>query len=56
MTVDDLVAKLRQYPPHMKVFIYNAKGQVQEVSSAEVLAGDDEAWHEKQTEDVLFVS
>ena len=56
MTVDDLVAKLKQYPPHMKVFIYDAKGQIQEAGSTEVLSGDDEAWHEKQTEDVLFVS
>jgi hypothetical protein len=56
MTVDDLVAKLKQYPPHMKVFTYNAKGQIQEVRSAESLSGDDEAWHEKQAEDVLFIS
>ncbi len=56
MTVDDLVRRLKNYPPHMKVFIYNENGQIEETSSAEILAGDDEAWHEKQTEDVLFIS
>ncbi len=56
MTVDDLLKKLKKYPPHMKVFIYSEKGQIEETSSTEVLAGDDEAWHEKQTEDVLLIS
>ncbi len=56
MTVDDLITRLKQYPPHMKVFTYNAKGDIQELTSAELLVGDDEAWHEKQADDVLFVS
>lgn len=56
MTVYDLMAKLKNYPPHMKAVTYNAKGQIEEVRSAEILSGDDEAWHEKQTEDVLFIS
>ncbi len=56
MTIDDLIKKLKTYPPHMKVFIYNERGEIQETRSAEILAGEDEAWHEKQTEDVLFIS
>ncbi len=56
MTVDDLVSKLKQYPPHLKVYVCNAKGQIHEVRCTELLAGDDEAWHEKQTEDALFIS
>jgi hypothetical protein len=56
MTVDDLMAKLKKYPPHMKAFTYNEKGQIQEIMSAEILSGEDEAWHEKQAEDVLLIS
>jgi hypothetical protein len=56
MTVDDLMAMLRKYSPHMKVFAYNINGQMQEIRSAEILSGEDEAWHEKQSEDVLLIS
>ncbi len=56
MTVKDLMAKLKQYPPHLKVFVCNEKGQIREVRSAELLSGDDEAWHEKQADDALFIS
>ncbi len=56
MTVNELMAKLKKYPPNMKAFTYNEKGEIQEIGSAELLAGDDEAWHEKQTEDVLLIS
>ncbi len=56
MTVDNLIQSLKQYPPHMKVFAYNAKGEIQELESAEILLGNDQVWHEEQTEDVLFIS
>jgi hypothetical protein len=56
MTLDKLIAMLKQYPPNMKVFAYNAKGEMSEVDNPEVLAGDDEAWHEKQSEDILLIS
>lgn len=56
MTVDDLMAMLRKYSPHMKVFAYDINGRIQEVRSAETLSGEDEAWHEKQSENLLFIS
>jgi hypothetical protein len=56
MTVDDLMAMLKKYSPHMKVFAYNIGGQMQEVRSVDILSGEDEAWHEKQSEDVLLIS
>ncbi len=56
MTVENLIAKLKSYPPNMKAFTYNARGEMVEVDNPELLAGDDEAWHEKQSEDVLLIS
>jgi hypothetical protein len=56
MTVENLIAMLKTYPPNMRAFAYNPKGEMVEVGNPEVLVGDDEAWHEKQSEDVLLIS
>jgi hypothetical protein len=56
MTVEELMAQLEKYPPNLRAFAYNAKGEMVEVNHPEVLAGDDEVWHEKQGEDVLLIA
>ena len=56
MTVKNLSEILEKYPPNMRVCAYDAKGKVVEVASAELLQGEDEVWHEKQSEDVLLLS
>lgn len=56
MTVKSFIEILEKYPPNMRVFAHDAKGKVVEVDSAELLPGDDEVWHEKQSEDVLLLS
>ncbi len=56
MTVESLIALLKKYPPHMRTFTYNSEGEMVEVLNPEVLEGDDEVWHEKQSEDALLIS
>jgi len=56
MTVKSLMEMLEKCPPNMRAFTYNKKGEMVEVGSPEIVAGDDEAWHEKQSEDVLLIS
>ncbi len=56
MTVESLIALLKKYPPNMRTFTYNSKGEMVEVANPEILAGDDEVWHEKQSEDTLLIT
>lgn len=56
MTVETLIAMLKQYPPNVKAYTYNSRGEMVEVGKTDIVSGDDEVWHEKQSEDVLLIS
>jgi hypothetical protein len=56
MTVKNLIEVLEKCPPNMRAFTFNAQGKMVEVDHSEILSGDDEVWHEKQSEDVLLIS
>ncbi len=56
MTLKKLLEILEKYPPNMKVFTHDDKGNVVEVETAEFLSGHDEVWHEQQGDDVLLIA